>query len=683
MKEDKFFKNLMRNKLINKDDVKNNILNSRRSREPSNTAKFFTKRRLVPIALAFVLIVMAFVPAASIYTEGQSSSNYSFAQTTAEYDDIYSVINDFKDTEKNTENAFNFRSFSENITDGINTVFQSESMSGSIMDTSYSETNVQTEGLDEGDIVKTDGQYIYKLNDKGCFIISANSGQLEVTTSILIENYVPKELYISGDTLIIIGGLYDNSYQPYFSVQPLVECLSYYSCSKTDIRVYDITEKDSPVLDRQIELDGNFYTSRLKLEDNKLFFMVNYHFYNTYDENAFIPKIKDTALNDGEQTLMPAENLYYYDDLVNYNYLIFGEIDLDEPDTSSKITAHLGLGGQIYVSSENIYVSTYDHQSIYLRNILGWVRESEVAGRTRIVKIALDTLTQTAVGNVEGAINDRYWLDEYDGHLRVATHSSVWGGESYNNVFVLDEDLNTVGEIKNIAPDETIYSVRFNEETGSLVTFKIIDPYFNLDLSDPTNPLISTGLKEDGVSYYIHYIENTDYTIGIGKMSEVVQTSWGERVVWTGLKVSLYNNSSGEAVNVNTVVLEGSCWAELFYNPKALLYDAENGLFAFGYENWQYDNNYSYNSMQQGLAVFSFDVEEALDEDKLTYEGTLTNLTEIDPYDSGYYYNYHSFVERGITIDDYIYTISHNYVKSYTISDLTETDTVDLYEITP
>ncbi len=231
-------------------------------------------------------------------------------------------------------------------------------------------------------------------------------------------------------------------------------------------------------------------------------------------------------------------------------------------------------------------MATYDYQSVYKINAFGWVTTSDAVGSTRIVKIALSDLKQKAVARVEGTISDRYWMDEYNGYLRVAT--SVWGSTQYTNIFVLDSNLSVKGKITNIAPGESIYSVRFNKETGSLVTFKQVYPYFNLNLSDPSNPTISRGLKEDGVSYYIHYIGDTSYTIGVGRMSEVVNSGWGERVIWTGLKVSLYDNSSGEAVNIKTVVLEGSCYSELFYNPKALLYDEAKGLFAFSYENWQY-----------------------------------------------------------------------------------------------
>ena len=678
MKESNLFKIAINSKVINKDKIKNNILSTS---SVSNRVSFFARKKASAFILAIIVLMGVFVPMASVYSSYQSLN--ATPEMVESYNELYGVINKFNVIER--ENNFNVDEFLSDLKGLFEGNFFERGMAADNITViseqiDFSKTNIQTEGLDEGDIVKTDGHYIYKLNDKGFFIIGASSGQLEIVSSIIIDNYVPKEMYICGNKLVLIGGINETYFSNYVSVQPLFDYYAYAKYNKTDIRIYDITQKDLPVLNRQITVDGNLNTSRLKLEDGKLLYTVNYRFYSNV-ESTYVPKIKDTAINEGEETFIPAEYIYFYDDVVSYYYLIVGEIDLNEPEVSSKLGAFLGLGGTIYVSAENIYVATYDYQSIYKKNALGWVSDNGIVGSTRIVKISLETLTQTASGRVDGRIDNRYWMDEYGGHLRVATIISARDRENYSGVFVLDSNLNVVGKIENIAPGESIYSVRFNGITGSLVTFKQVDPYFNLDLSNPTNPLISDGLKEDGVSHYIHYIGDTTYTIGVGRMSEVVQSSWGERVVWTGLKVSLYDNSSGEAVNINTIVLEGQCYAELFYNPKALLYDEERGLFAFAYENWQGSGSWFYSSMQQGLAVFNFDLTKE-DAEKLTYKGTLTNLgNEISPYNNDYTRNYWSFINRGIRIGDYIYTISNQFIKSYSLFTLEQIEALDLYQI--
>lgn len=146
----------------------------------------------------------------------------------------------------------------------------------------------------------------------------------------------------------------------------------------------------------------------------------------------------------------------------------------------------------------------------------------------------------------------------------------------------------------------------------------------------------------------------------------------------TTQKIFALYYSSGEAVAVKNIVLEGSCCAELFYNPKAFLFDDANKIFGFAYENWQYNEDYYYGSMQQGLSVFSFDINAVTDEDKLIYNGTLSNIHQINPNEESYYNYYLSFVERGVTIGNYVYTISNNYIKSYSLTDYQIVDSLDL-----
>lgn len=139
--------------------------------------------------------------------------------------------------------------------------------------------------------------------------------------------------------------------------------------------------------------------------------------------------------------------------------------------------------------------------------------------------------------------------------------------------------------------------------------------------------------------------------------------------------MSIYDNSSGEAVNIKTVEIAGSCYAEVFNNPKALLFDENKNMFAFSYQNW----NYTASTLEQGLAVFNFDTNAVNNDDKLTYLGTLSNQGQINPYNTmeGYYYYYWSFVERGIRIGEYLYTTSDRFDD---LANLEVVETLDLYE---
>lgn len=553
----------------------------------------------------------------------------------------------------------------------------------------YSKTNTQVEGIDEGDIVKVDNGYIYKLQASGLIIVKAEGEELTKVAEIVIENYVPQEIYISGDKLILIGGIYKTfNYYGNSRIEPM--CDIFFGYNDTDIRIYNITDREKPVLQRQMTLSGYYFTSRLI--ENKFYFITNYYFYYN-DEKSYIPKISDSTIDGGVSKNIPLENIYYYESVPSYAYMLLGFIDLNVP-TESDLKAYLGLSGEIYVSENHIYVATADYSGIYKRNLFGAYETAKNSfAKTRIVKLALSDLKQKAISRVDGTIKDRYSLDEYEGNLRVATTVNIWNWVSfdnnsdvksndtattepdrtvnqniYNNIFVLDSELKLLGKVEKIAYGETIYSVRFNKTTGSLVTFELIDPYFKLDLSDPANPKVSQGLKESGVSHYLHYIGDSGLTIGVGRESETINTQWGEQVVWKGLKVSLYDNNGEEAVNVSTPNLGDYdyVYAELFYNPKALLYDEEKSLFAFPVQMWNYKNSLYYyqpDNMKQGVAVFSFDIEKK----ELEYRGLLSNFNTDVNLESwnDYYNNYWSFISRCVRIGDYLYTISERYITSY------------------
>lgn len=688
MQEKEYLRKVIEQSSVDKERVRYRALNSVKSNRSSvmfNKSKggFRVKKSIMITAIAVFAIVLGLVTAANIYTPVDNTGVKPLSASN--YEQIFGVIENYYEM----QNRFSFdglnfglksslRGNDEAVLDSAPPSPESYSAGGT---DDYSETNVQHEGIDEGDIVKNDGQYIYKINSKGCVIVEAINGNMQIISSIDVDNYIPQELYINGDRLIMIGGIYE--YVSYTSgatsIMPLRDYMYYMRYSKTDIRIYDISDRSEPQLERRLTIDGSYHTSRLTIEDSKLFYMVNYHFYYGNQDN-YIPQIEDNLVNDGARMKISADNIYYYPDIVSYSYMIIGQIDLEAPEDEGLQAAFLGLSGEIYVSPTNIFVATYDYYSRRETNVFGWVKDNyQTIPQTRIVKIGLADLEQKASTRVDGTIKDRYSMDEYNGYLRLAT--TVFSSKMYNKVYVLKPDLTVAGVINDIAEGERIYSVRFNGTTGSLVTFEMIDPYFNLDLSNPYDPKISKGLKEDGVSHYIHYLGDTSYTIGVGQESRVVTNHWGEFVQWIGLKVSLYDNSSGEAVNVNTIVIEGSCHSELFYNPKALLYDYSRGLFAFSYENWQYDNYYYYSSMQQGLAVFEFNLDAEDDKDKLIYRDTLSNiqggLLSNDWYN--YYNGYLQFINRGIRIGDYIYTISDKYITSYDIESLDLIAKLDLY----
>ena len=198
------------------------------------------------------------------------------------------------------------------------------------------------------------------------------------------------------------------------------------------------------------------------------------------------------------------------------------------------------------------------------------IRELENTG---IVKIDVDKLEILAAGNVNGKPLNQFSLDEYGDHLRVAT--TVGGGwrgfgiggseTSANDIYILDKNLKEIGSVKDLGLEERIYSVRFIGDKGYVVTFKQIDPFFVLDLSDPKKPELKGELKIPGYSSYLHPLDK-DKILGIGKEDNKV-------------KVTLFDVSSPKnPKEMNTYNLDEH-WSEIASTHHAFLLDKKHQVF--------------------------------------------------------------------------------------------------------
>jgi len=533
----------------------------------------------------------------------------------------------------------------------------------------YAKTNVQHEGIDEGDIIKVDGGYIYKLSDAGLVIVSV-AGGMKISCKIDYENFVPAELFILGDKLIVIGGVYE--YYPYnyggVTADIAVDvdaCIDYwgwirYNCTR--VMVYDLKDRVNLQLLEQYDVEGGFMTSRLI--DNKLILTVNYY-YNFGDEDTYIPKINSNEIDVSKISIYETQRYWCYYILCSIN---LNSLKLD-------YSAHLGLYGMNYFSRDNVYFfcTDYDYVESELKydgnGILTDYFYSAFA-YTTIVKVNLNSLKYAASNKIEGYVADRYYADEHKNNLRVVSLHNyysysytngkfAWEDDRHTNVYVLDGRLNVIGNIKKIAPGENIYSVRFHGDTGSIVTFLQTDPLFKLNLSNPRNPRISQGYEEDGVNTYLQYLSK-DVLLGLGLNGD------GGRL--SGMKIALYDNSGADATLIKHIDIAVGCYAysEALYNPKAILNDTARNMFSFPMQSWEYGVDYKRDKLTQGLAVFEYNLKAENDNDKLLYKGVLSNIDDIK-FDSWYdrYDAYRAYITRGARIGDRIYTISDKYVTSY------------------
>lgn len=325
-----------------------------------------------------------------------------------------------------------------------------------------------------------------------------------------------------------------------------------------------------------------------------------------------------------------------------------------------------GAGNLVYANEKNLYLT----QSHY----------DEETNKTIIYRFALDEnkMILTAKGEVKGTLNNQFSMDEYDGNLRVATTSRITIkpnvteeigngimrttiGEftTTNNLYVLNENLEEIGKIENLANDERIYSVRFIGKIGYIVTFKQIDPLFVIDLSDPTNPVVKGELKIPGYSSYLHpYDEN--HIIGIGYNTK---DNGRGGVTNSNMKMSMFDISDLENPKEIFNIDIGGEYAssELLYNHKALFYKKSEDLIGFPVTYRDYD----YRDDSNGFVVFKIDLEEN------EFEKYGEVLKEID---------YRTNVRRIIYIEDIIYALSDTNIISYDLNTFEKLNELNFHE---
>lgn len=516
---------------------------------------------------------------------------------------------------------------------------------------SYSTTNIQVAGVDEADTVKTDGKYIYTLTPDNITcrnvicILNADPQDTKIISRIKFDdNTFAAGMFLSqdGNKLVILGSIYEN--QVY--TQNSVDLRYFFSNVKTFVYVYDISDKSNPSLAKNSTLSGSYFNSR----------MIGEYVYTVVSEPAYL--INDNVSlphvynNTGSLEISPTE-IYYADTTEDdyFTYTIFAALNVNDDSQASTLTVLMGSASNMYVSQTNLYVTCP-------------VKNGQV---TAIYRVNIDgtTMSFQAKGGVPGYILNQYSMDEYNDYFRVATTTPTgsWINEAQqNNVYVLNSDLTVAGKVENIATGEKIYAARFMGDKGYLVTFKQTDPFFVLDLSNPSAPVVAGELKIPGYSSYLHpYDEN--HVIGVGMEN-------------SNVKLSLFDvTEPSNPVLMATYIVTSYSYSQALYNPKAFLFDYSKNLLVLpidGYNYGYYDSSteeVTLNSYWQGAFIFKLSL------DGFDLQGTVTHLENGS---STYYYNYNQIINRELFIGNTLYTISDSKVQLNNLDTLELIATVNL-----
>ncbi len=537
----------------------------------------------------------------------------------------------------------------------------------------FSKTNIQVQGVDEGDVIKTDGEYIYYLRENKLSVVKAvpaEAMKAEYTIHFPGDNFYPSEIYTDKTRLTVIGQSH-----PYTNIP------------KTTVYVYDITDKQNVKKVRELNADGNYMNSR-KI-GNTVYLLSNVSFYSLYRDknNIQTPSYSDSVKgNDYKQ--IDYKDIYYCPGYVDSNYTVIMRFDLSKDNDPAKTTTFFGTGMNLYMSQDNMYIAAANYSynprftvqpapadepmiDIAPKSFMKKVyhEPSTTVFKFKLLQEGSEAVSYVSRGDVDGFVLNQFSMDEYDGNFRIATTGSNASGQQSNNLFVLDKNLKTIGKVTNIAPTEKIYSVRFMGKRAYMVTFRKVDPLFAIDLSNPQAPKILGALKIPGYSDYLHpYDEN--HLIGFGKDTVV----YGDLALYQGMKMSLFNvtdPTNPKELFVETIGDRGTD-SELLRNHKALLFSKEKNILAFPvslFEKSPADKNdpQAYGIYKgQGAYVYSIDLNKGFIKKGVISHETPEFLKVSGLYDG----DRQLYVDRIIYIGDNLYTVSANGIKANSMADL-------------
>jgi uncharacterized secreted protein with C-terminal beta-propeller domain len=515
--------------------------------------------------------------------------------------------------------------------------------------TDYSATNVQVQGIDEADIVKTDGKYIYYVGSNAVRIVKAENGKLKDVSSIkLTQDKNVSEIYTDKNRLVVIGSkaTYIPQYRPQVSddIQTTGKRAFYphYTSSYSFADVYDISVPENPVFIKGHEMEGNYQSSR---KNGSIVYMITNNY--IYNNDKILPMMRDSSENK-EPVQLPLKDIMILPGCRPSGYVIVSAIDINNT-SKTKVEAITTSSQLTYMNSSALYLASDNYN-----------------GNSTITKFIINGMNigYSGSGEVKGSILNQFSMDEYNGNFRVATT-----GNNENNLFVLDSSLNISGSVTGLAKGERIYSVRFIGDKGYIVTFRTMDPLFVFDLSDPKNPKVTGELKIPGFSNYLHPVgENLLLGIGQDTYDIFKKDSSGKEVVigsrQGGIKLSLFDVSDmGKPKEVSNYILgDSGSYSEAFYNHKAVMVDNSSGNIVFD----AYISDTSGKS-QRGAAVFSLG-------------GKSIKLNGIVPCTTPERTNslYIPYGCRTIYIGDMLYYVHDGVISSYNYKTLAPVDTLVL-----
>jgi len=536
----------------------------------------------------------------------------------------------------------------------------------------YSTTNIQVAGVDEADLVKSDGRFVYVASANRFVIVEAYPpSMMKIVSSITLEGRI-LGLFINRDSLVILerADSYPAKPTPQSSESRIMPPIRVYG---VHLKIYDVSKREMPNLIREISLRGSYVNSR----------MIGDWVYTVASQPAiyWVQNKQEIALPDinidGEAREILATQIYHSDSSdIPTSYTVIVASNIRTKDEVPKYEVILtGYATSMYVSARNTYLTMPKGD---------WWRSE---GSTIIHRIALDgqNTGYQASGEVPGRVLNQFSMDEYESYFRIATTTGQvtrGGGLSANHIYVLDATLNIVGRLEDLALGEQIHSARFMGDRCFLVTFKKIDPLFTIDMSNPKMPKILGKLKIPGYSDYLHPYDG-NHIMGIGK--ETIEAKEGDFAWYQGLKISLFDVSDIQNPKEVAKLIIGDRGTEspVLQDHHAFLLDKRKGLLVIPILeakiiHEKYPSGIPPNThgeyVFQGAYVLHVSPDSGI-----TVKGRITHVENSHEFmKSGYYFDSVYEIKRSFYIENVLYTISDGKIKANNLTDLSEISEVKL-----
>jgi len=519
----------------------------------------------------------------------------------------------------------------------------------------YSETNVQVKGVDEADIVKTDGNYIYYIAGNQLNIIKPDGASTQLISSTPLSSDdswwgYNSEMFLLGDRLMVITQSYNTVWVNDANGNNQV------NTDQTNAIIYDITNPAKPAQVVSLGQSGSYVSSRMI--GDYVYLVTSQYIYSPV-KGTPITYIPSTSIGTESKLLQPTD-LYVGGNPQNAAYTVIGSINLKSGANFTSAKAVFGGTSELYATADHLLLAfgRYDSETLPIapdkdgKN----VQITNSSSSTDLVLLGLSEgqITKLASGNVPGSLLNQFAMDEYKNVIRIVTtlDSSVqriftdgvdtyeYDSTSANALYTLDLNLKVLGKIENLAKDEYVKSVRFDGDIGYFVTFRQVDPLFAVDLSSAASPRILDTLKIPGFSEYLHVFKD-NLLLGIGYNAD---DTTGQM---QGVKLSMFDTTDKSNVKEVTTASVDASWTIVGSNHKAILVDAEKNLIAFPADS----NYYIYRYTEKGFELAS-----------------RVNMTA----------DLSSWNLRGLFIGDYFYVIGESGITVISLSDFSVLTTVKL-----